>query len=226
VPLTTSNFDIQGYELVGSQVLYVHGLVFPIQSGSITGTSSKAQTIIVNTSGFSNDLRVYPVPHMGTSHIVYTDQIVQVGTPQEWHSVSLLDRPSRFWNCSIESFIFPLADTSRSWNAIRLPARLADYSDAQAVAWFASESELIDSVSNLCNAVDSELRTRKLRFSNSITTFSDPEEDDDNSLIVEYKIANKHYDEVIKIWNAISLKVLTGLPENVLDKVTLTMEDE
>jgi hypothetical protein len=215
---------VDDYETEG-HVHYDCSLMVSSPSGYLLVEDAYGRTITLGSSTSFNELAFYPNRRITTSNVFYDRPTSRLTLP-DWQPANLFDYRSRFLNLDLTPAIFPRATKERLEKTIYLPNRLANSMDEDAIRWLASEPDLIDYANGICDAVDSELRVLKLNFKCSITTFSDPEEEDDSSLVIEYRIHDKSYEEIIEIWNTISLKVFGGLPDTVLDKITLTMEDE
>jgi len=224
--MPSPNLDVQVYESIDPQTVYEHGIEGTACSVPSAWTDCQGQFVIADTAmGISNGFRVFLRQHriVAFSPNSFTSPFMAWN---EWqskaYSSNVLDPFGSMRK--LKPIIFVLE--KRQTSALQLPANLVDSMDTEAFRWFAAQPHLVNDVVDLYGKVLHELKCHGLTYNCRVTVFSDPEEDDDDSIVIDCKIKGKSYKDIIEIWNAISLKLFSNLPSEVSDKIALTMEDE
>lgn len=148
-------------------------------------------------------------------------------SPSDFSNLWIDTNPQRSWRKTrlpYEPF-FIVEKLNAIWTSMQIPHQLAEIADESALNMLSAEDELVSHASQLLQSVLSEFSNLKLSAKCSLTTFTDPENEESSSLVLEAKIRDKPYSEILQIWDQLSMKLLSHLPIEVQKKVSIVLDE-
>jgi hypothetical protein len=98
--------------------------------------------------------------------------------------------------------------------------------DEKAITTLAANPRLVHYASTLYESTCREVEAMGLSANWLLTTFSDPEDTrGKRSLFLECRIRGKPYSEILKIWDALSLKVFAHLTIEAQKEIALVLDE-
>jgi hypothetical protein len=220
--MATPDFPAENYQLVGGQTIYESGVLLPFHFGSMTGISSQQNIVAVNPFGSSNELHPYPTDDSSKANIFYTNQIIQRESIPKFRSTNRLWHDQEFWDfSSIWQGTWSNVDYEKT---IYLPHGLVESMDDEALHWLATRPHLVSVADSLYQASLDLIHDYALSATSKVTTFADMEADVAETLMLEVKIANKTYEEILQLWDEFTIKLLSNLPTEIQKKLTIVLD--
>ncbi len=81
---------------------------------------------------------------------------------------------------------------------------------------------LKDDVLHICDVVADFVSARDLKAIGEISVFQ--EDESEPRLFVTYAILNRHYDEILKIWDEVCTELMKSIPLDSLEKVAIVFD--
>jgi hypothetical protein len=108
--------------------------------------------------------------------------------------------------------------------ALQIPNKILPLIGDGALRLMVTDKKVFYYTGALCDDVEGQLKELGAKYSYKITIFSEPESTRKKILVVEFKIEDKEYDEILKIWNDITERTYSNLPLDVRKRVALVMD--
>jgi hypothetical protein len=109
--------------------------------------------------------------------------------------------------------------------SIQIPSELVEMADDSALSMLSSKTNLIPFATNMYLSALSQFTELGLSASCSLTSFRDPESEDSDTLVFQVKIHGKSYVEILKIWDQLSMRLLSHLPVDIQKSVSVVADE-
>lgn len=106
-----------------------------------------------------------------------------------------------------------------------MPTEITQIADNSALNFLSEEVTLVPQVTNLLQNFVTAASRLNLSATCSLTTFVDPESNERGSLVLDVKIRNKTYAEILRIWDDVATQLLSSLPIEIQKQITLVFDE-
>jgi hypothetical protein len=138
---------------------------------------------------------------------------------------------SSLWIQVITRRLWPMLDRrffeieKMSTLSTQIPHQLVQIADESALNILSTDESLVTHAAQLLQSALSELSRLNLSANMSLTSFADPESEEEESLVLEIRISNKSYADILSIWDGVSAKLLSALPIAIQKKITIVFDE-
>ena len=122
----------------------------------------------------------------------------------------------------VPQWIFPSRILEMS---IQIPFELVQMADAAALTLLSSNPNLIPYATNVHQLALTQFAELGLSATCSLTSFSDPEDEDANTLMFQVRIHGKSYSEILEIWDQLSVRLLSDLPSDIQKSISVVADE-
>lgn len=109
--------------------------------------------------------------------------------------------------------------------SIQIPFELVQMADAAALTLLSSNPNLIPYATNVHQLALTQFAELGLSATCSLTSFSDPEDEDANTLMFQVRIHGKSYSEILEIWDQLSVRLLSDLPSDIQKSISVVADE-
>jgi hypothetical protein len=143
----------------------------------------------------------------------------------DWQSTTqLIGLPEQLYFSHVPSAI--LGRETDYGETIYLPHPLEELMDSKALHWLATEPELVSLLADMSLSIQNLFHDRGISATCQITTFADSEaEQASEKLLLEAKIANIPYSEILQLWDEVATRLLSNLPTEIQKKITIVLDE-
>ena len=123
-------------------------------------------------------------------------------------------------------WIFPkMQDFHPTWTTVQMPQQLAEIADDSALNLLSSDTKLIPYATSVCQLALRTFSNLGLSAKCSLTSYSDPESEDAQILLMEVRIRDKSYSEILSIWDKLSVILLSDLPADIQKRLSVVVDE-
>lgn len=123
-------------------------------------------------------------------------------------------------------WIFPtVQDFHPTWTTVQIPQQLAEIADDSALNLLSLDTMLIPYATSACQQALQMFSRLDLTAKCSLTSFSDPESEAAPTLLIEVQIRDKPYSEILRIWDELSVVLLSDLPGEIQKRLSVVADE-